>query len=71
MCKQLKRVRTESNLTQKEMSEKLGVSLSMYEKVERGYIQASRNFINKFVEQYPTQSIESIFFNRKQHSECS
>lgn len=61
--KHLKEIRKEKQLTQQEMADYIGVSLSMYEKVERGYIKASRNFIESFKNQYPHIDIDYIFFN--------
>lgn len=60
---QLKKVRKQKNLTQQQMADSIGVSLSMYEKVERGYIKASRNFMDAFKNKYPNINVDSIFFN--------
>ncbi|MBE1557009.1 helix-turn-helix transcriptional regulator [Sporosarcina limicola] len=70
MMNPLKELRAGNGLTQKEMADKIGVSLSMYEKVERGTIQASRNFIGKIKRAFPHISIDYIFFNHQQHLEC-
>ncbi|OKL36225.1 helix-turn-helix domain-containing protein [Domibacillus mangrovi] len=59
----LKQFRKEKKLTQREMADYIGVSLSMYEKVERGYIKASRNFMDALKEKYPQIDIEQFFFN--------
>lgn len=59
----LKQLRRENNLSQKEMAEVIGVSLSMYEKVERGNIKASRNFMEALKNTYPHIDIDFIFFN--------
>lgn len=61
--KPLHKFRKEKNLTQQEIASILGVSLSMYEKVERGYIKASRNFIETFKRKYPQIDIDYIFFS--------
>ena len=34
----------------------------MYEKVERGYIPASRGFMEKLKHKYPDANIDDIFF---------
>lgn len=59
----LKAFRANEGLSQRAMADSIGVSLSMYEKVERGYIKASRNFMDSFKEKYPSIDIERIFFN--------
>lgn len=59
----LKEFRANKGLSQKAMAESIGVSLSMYEKVERGYIKASRNFMESFKTKYSQIDIENIFFN--------
>lgn len=59
----MKEFRVSKGLSQKAMAESIGVSLSMYEKVERGYIKASRNFMESFKIKYPQIDIEYIFFN--------
>ncbi|KUF32864.1 helix-turn-helix domain-containing protein [Lysinibacillus sp. F5] len=63
MTVQLKEFRKETKLTQQEMAKNIGVSLSMYEKVERGYIKASRGFIESMKRKYPHIDIDYIFFN--------
>lgn len=60
---QLKELRKEKKLTQPEMANSIGVSLSMYEKVERGYIKASRGFMEAIKKKYPNIDIDQIFFN--------
>lgn len=59
---QLKQFRNEKKLTQQEMADFIGVSLSMYEKVERGYIKATRNFIDAIKTRYSQIDINKIFF---------
>lgn len=63
MTTQLKMFRHEKKLTQQKMAISIGVSLSMYEKVERGYVKASRNFIEATKKKYPQIDIDYIFFN--------
>nr|WP_041061781.1 helix-turn-helix transcriptional regulator [Jeotgalibacillus campisalis] len=59
----LKAFRRSNGLNQYEMARTIGVSLSMYEKVERGSIKASRNFIEKTKIVYPHIDVSYIFFN--------
>lgn len=59
---ELKKLRKANKLTQLEMAESIGVSLSMYEKVERGYIKASRNFMESLKRKYPQIDIGKFFF---------
>ncbi|PEB20348.1 helix-turn-helix domain-containing protein [Bacillus toyonensis] len=67
MTIRLKVFRQEIKLTQQQMAYSIGVSLSMYEKVERGSIKASRNFIAALKYKYPHIDINYIFFGTKQH----
>lgn len=62
MTVELKKMRKELNLTQKSMARSIGVSLSMYEKVERGHKKASRNFMESIKRVYPEVIIDNIFF---------
>lgn len=64
MSVRLREFREDKNLTQKEMAHRIGTSVSMYEKVERGYIRASRNFIDKSKQSFPEIDIEEFFFNK-------
>ncbi len=61
MTIELKKFRKDLNMTQPEMAKVLGFSLSMYEKVERGTVPASRNFISALKENYPDVDIDYIF----------
>ena len=70
MTIELKKFRKDLNMTQPEMAKVLGFSLSMYEKVERGTVPASRNFISALKENYPDVDIDYIFFNHKQQFCC-
>lgn len=70
MLKPLQELRIKNGMTQKEIADKVGVSLSMYEKVERGTIRASRNFIEKIKYEFPHISVDYIFFNHEQHCRC-
>jgi len=61
MC-ELKEFRTQKVLSQEKMANELGVSLSMYAKVEQGTAKAGRNFMEKIKRKYPEASIDHIFF---------
>lgn len=61
MC-ELKEFRTQKGLSQEKMASELGVSLSMYAKVEQGAAKAGRAFMEKVKEHYPEASIDHIFF---------
>jgi transcriptional regulator with XRE-family HTH domain len=50
------------------MARKMGVSMSMYEKVERGFAKPSRGFMEKLKEQFPDASIDEIFFSKYKDS---
>lgn len=49
-------------LKQKEMADKIGISLSFYSKVELGEKNPSYNFISKFKTAFPDANIDRIFF---------
>lgn len=61
MC-ELKEFRKQKGLSQEKMASELGVSLSMYAKVEQGAAKAGRNFMEKIKRKYPEASIDHIFF---------
>lgn len=58
----LKEFRIEKGLTQAEMSRKMGLSLSMYTKIEIGKRGISKNFIKKFHELFPDVDCWNFFF---------
>ncbi len=58
-------------LSQKELADKLGVTLSFYSKIEIGLRNPSFNFIMKFKSNFPTADINKIFFENKQHEMCT
>ena len=59
----LKEFRREKALTKQQMADKLGYTLSLYEKVEDGRAGVSAKFMHKFKRVFPDASIDSIFFN--------
>lgn len=61
MCK-LREFRTQKGLSQEKMAIELGVSLSMYAKVEQGTAKAGRAFMEKIKHRFPEASIDNIFF---------
>ena len=61
----LKSFRTTQNLSQEKMARLLGVSFSMYAKVENGHAGASRGFMQKLKTQYPAVSIDELFFTKE------
>ena len=63
----LRDFRKERKLSQREIAEIMHVSLSMYEKVERGQMPHSRAFMEKLKRAYPEANIEYLFFSNYQH----
>jgi transcriptional regulator with XRE-family HTH domain len=66
----LKEFRKEQGLSQELMAKKLGITLSMYEKVEQGRANASASFMKRFKASFPSASIDSIFFAAQQQQLC-
>lgn len=62
--------RKEKNLTQEEFSNKLGITLTYYSKIELGLRNPSYNFLNKFKSAFPEASIDVIFFKQSIHEVC-
>ena len=58
----LRELRKENGYSQEQMAAELGVSLSMYQKVEQGNAKAGRNFMEKIKQRFPEASIDNIFF---------
>lgn len=54
--------RKKNNLTINSMAKKIGVSISFYEKVERGERNPSYNFIRLFKKAFPIVDANDIFF---------
>ena len=64
----LKEFRKEKHMTQEGMAEKIGITLSMYEKVERGVVSASAAFMRRMKEAFPDVDINFIFFNENSNN---
>lgn len=62
----LKSFRRKQGLSQEKMAQVIGTSLSMYAKVESGYVDASRGFMQKLKKQYPSVSIDELFFRKEE-----
>lgn len=62
----LKDFRKKSGFSRKEMAEKLGISQSLYDKVEFNARLPSQNFMNRFKNTFPTFDM-NIFFEKTQH----
>lgn len=60
--KELKAFRKEKEFTQSEMAKKLGITLSMYEKVESGRTGVSGAFMRRFKKAFPEANMDDIFF---------
>lgn len=58
----LRELRKENGFSQEQMAAELGVSLSMYQKVEQGNAKAGRAFMEKLKCRFPEASIDHIFF---------
>lgn len=58
----LKEFRKEKSLTQEQMANKLGFTLSMYEKVESGRAGCSAAFMKRLKTVYPDADIDFLFF---------
>ena len=68
--KKLKEFRKEKKLSQEAMAKLLGITLSMYEKVEGGRAGASAAFMRRFKDAFPDQSVDDIFFGIEQQQNC-
>jgi len=65
----LKEFRKSTGLSQENIARKMGVSLSMYEKVERGNASVSRGFMQKLKKTFPSVSIDAMFFGSAERSD--
>lgn len=59
----LKLFRRKRDLSQVQMADRLGVSLSLYEKVESGKMRPSKKFIRKFEIAFPHADAVKILFS--------
>lgn len=57
----LRELRMQHGLSQEKMAIELGVSVSMYAKVENGAAKAWRAFMEKVKTRYPEANIDNIF----------
>ena len=64
----LKKIREELGFTMDEMAEKLGMSTSMYDKIEYGYRVPSRNFVSQMKKIFPYIDA-NIFFENEVHED--
>lgn len=62
--------RNSKNLTQRQMSQKIGVTLSYYSKIELSLRNPSYDFIKKFKTAFKSADIERIFFSSQLHETC-
>ena len=59
----LKEFRRNHGLSQDAMARRLGITLSMYEKVETGRAGASAAFMRRLKNEFPDANIDAIFFD--------
>lgn len=65
----LEQLRCNEELTMEGMANRLGVSLSFYEKIENGARKPSREFLTKVKGEFPLCDM-NIFFTELLHSKC-
>lgn len=58
----LRAFRKSQKITQEVMAFRLGITVSMYEKVESGRANASSSFMRRMKKAFPDVSIDEIFF---------
>ena len=58
----LRTLRSSNGLSQYQMALALGVSLSLYEKVERGATRPSRNFVRRVWTYFPDADVNDLFY---------
>jgi transcriptional regulator with XRE-family HTH domain len=66
----LKEFRKKLGISQEAMAKKLGITLSMYEKVEQGRANASAGFMKRFKSAFSDASVDDIFFADEQQQNC-
>ena len=64
MNTELRNYRLEQQKSIKEMSDSIGVSKSLYEKIEYGQRTPSYNFVKKFKNRYPQCNSDLLFFSQ-------
>lgn len=69
MRKALITQRKAKEFTQREMAEKLGISLSFYIKIEHGKRNPGLELAQKIAESLDS-TVDELFFDHKRHSEC-
>lgn len=57
--------RKDKKMTRSEIAKEVGVSLSLYEKIELGARNPSYNFICKFIRAFNNVDVNKIFFEKK------
>lgn len=57
----LREFRMENNMSLQEMSDYIGVSKSLYEKIEYGQRTPSFNFVKKFKSKFPRSDTDLLF----------
>ena len=65
----MKKFRNSKGFTASEMADKLGISKSLYEKIEYDDRQPSRNFMERFKKAFPDFDM-NIFFAELLHVTC-
>ena len=65
----LKKFRAEKGMSKNEIAHLLGVSLSFYDKIERGERNPSYSFICKFKSTFPSSDADLIFL-KMNHTFC-
>lgn len=61
-AEKLRKFRISKGLKRKQMAERLGVTLSLYEKVEGGNAGVSAAFMRKLKNAFPEVNIDEMFF---------
>ncbi|MEE0451945.1 helix-turn-helix domain-containing protein [Peptacetobacter sp.] len=62
-CINLKAFRTSLNMRQKDIANKLGVSVTLYNQVETGKINPTYNFLEKLAKAFPDININKLLFD--------
>lgn len=62
-CVNLKAFRISLNMRQKDMADKLGVSVTLYNQVETGKINPTYNFLEKLAKAFPDININKLLFD--------